>query len=518
MHTREGEWLATGDIAERQATGDLKFLGRKSELIVTAAGVNIHPEDLEGAIEQEPGIAGCAVVPIETPSGPEAFAVIAVRGALRQAAEAVVHANEKLAEFQRVRRWAIWPEPDLPRTSTGKVRRKTVAEWVADTQSPTDGRKPIADAGHAANEDWLLALIAATTGETPSGRGDDLRLSEDLYLDSLARLQLAAALEERLGALPESHALDEVRTLGELRRLIGGEKEQARGSGIENQKQITGEQEIADKTEGSENSNQVREPGIGVTTKVESSGVRALEETSTAKYIYPHWPWWAPVRWIRALFLEAVAQPLVWLLANPLVVGRSSFDTSEPMLVIGNHVTAFDGPLVQYALPGHVRRRMTVAMAGEMLEDYRHFRNPERVPGQNRFMLFGPLAYLLVTALYNVFPLPRGRNFQRSFAHAGEALDGGLNVMVFPEGTRSEAGQLARFRPGIGLLVKQAQVAVLPVAIRGLGELKSRGRGWFRSGKIEVHVGEPLRFTAQQTEAEITVRLHSEVQRLLGES
>jgi long-chain acyl-CoA synthetase len=241
-------------------------------------------------------------------------------------------------------------------------------------------------------------------------------------------------------------------------------------------------------------------------------------EARSAKFIYPRWPWWAPVRWIRAAFLEAVAQPLVWLLANPLVVGCSSFDTSEPMLVIGNHVTAFDGPLVQYALPGHVRRRMTVAMAGEMLEDYRHFRNPERGPGQNRFMLFGPLAYLLVTALYNVFPLPRGRNFQRSFAHAGEALDGGLNVMVFPEGTRSEAGQLARFRPGIGLLVKQAQVAVLPVAIRGLGELKSRGRGWFRSGKIEVHVGEPLRFTAQQTEAEITVRLHSEVQRLLGES
>jgi long-chain acyl-CoA synthetase len=58
---------------------------------------------------------------------------------------------------------------------------------------------------------------------------------------------------------------------------------------------------------------------------------------------------------------------------------------------------------------------------------------------------------------------------------------------------------------------------VLPVAVRGLGELKARGRGWFRSGKIEVHVGEPLRFTAEQTEAEITARLRAEVQRLLGE-
>ncbi len=150
-----------------------------------------------------------------------------------------------------------------------------------------------------------------------------------------------------------------------------------------------------------------------------------------------------------------------------------------------------------------------------MLEDYRHFRNPERGPGQQRFMLLGPAAYFLVTALYNVFPLPRRRDFQRSFQHAGEALDCGYNVLVFPEGTRSAAGELARFRPGIGLLVKESHTAVLPVAIRGLGALKERGRGWFRSGKIEVRVGEPVRFGAEATEATITERLHSEVERLL---
>jgi len=97
--------LATGDIAEKRATGELKFLGRKSEVIVTAAGMNIHPEDLEEAIEQERELPGCAVVPVETASGPEAYAVIAVRGAASRAAAAVAHANERLAEFQRVRRW-----------------------------------------------------------------------------------------------------------------------------------------------------------------------------------------------------------------------------------------------------------------------------------------------------------------------------------------------------------------------------------------------------------------------------
>jgi long-chain acyl-CoA synthetase len=183
------------------------------------------------------------------------------------------------------------------------------------------------------------------------------------------------------------------------------------------------------------------------------------------------------------------------------------------MLIIGNHVTAFDGPLIEYALPGVVRRRTAIAMSGEMLEDFRHFRNPER----KGFLLFGPVAYFLVTGLYNVFPLPRVKDFQRSFAHAGEALDRGMHVMVFPEGTRSAAGELARFRPGIGMLVKQAHAPVLPVAIRGLGALKVRRRGWFRSGTIEMHVGKPLQFTADQSEAEITARLHTEVAALLGE-
>src|SRR6202789_786276 len=55
LHQREDEWLATGDLAEAQATGELKFLGRKSEVIVTASGVNIVPEDLEALFGKQPG-------------------------------------------------------------------------------------------------------------------------------------------------------------------------------------------------------------------------------------------------------------------------------------------------------------------------------------------------------------------------------------------------------------------------------------------------------------------------------
>jgi long-chain acyl-CoA synthetase len=154
-------------------------------------------------------------------------------------------------------------------------------------------------------------------------------------------------------------------------------------------------------------------------------------------------------------------------------------------------------------------------MSGEMLEDYRHWRNPDARPGHSSFFLFGPFAYWLVTECFNVFPLPQLRDFQSSFAHAGKAMDHGYNVLVFPEGTRSAAGQLARFRPGIGLLAKQSGVPVAPVAIRGLGEMKTRQRRWFRSGNLEVRIGEAIQFRPQDSEAAIAARLHDEVEKLL---
>jgi long-chain acyl-CoA synthetase len=214
-------------------------------------------------------------------------------------------------------------------------------------------------------------------------------------------------------------------------------------------------------------------------------------------------------------------RPLVWFLSKPTViesgpVESGQLEPAEPMLIVANHVTSFDGPLVEYALPFSVRHRIAVAMSGEMLEDYRHFRNANRLTIEAHFFFPGPLYYFLVTALFNVFPLPKQRDFQRSFAHAGDALDHGMHVLLFPEGARSESGQLSRFRPGIGMLVKQSSAPVLPVAVRGLGDLKVAGRGWFRSGTVEVCVGKPMRFSPLESEAEITAQLHAAVEELLN--
>src|SRR5581483_11002344 len=122
------------------------------------------------------------------------------------------------------------------------------------------------------------------------------------------------------------------------------------------------------------------------------------------------------------------------------------------------------------------------------LLDYRRGKNQ----GHWFLNLVAPIAYLLITALYNVFPLPQFTGFRRSFQHAGKAMDHGYSVLVFPEGRRSDDGKPQPFKSGAGLLWKKLGSPALPVRIEGLGELKVRRGRWFRSGTITVHVGDVI--------------------------
>ncbi len=228
IRTQDSPWLSTGDIAETAPTGELRFLGRKSEVIVTSAGLNLHPEDLEAALLDQEFIHAAAVVPFTTPAGTEPFAVLAFRGTRAQADAAVQAANARLPAFQHIRRFALWPAPDLPRTASGKVRRRDVSAWLSQQNlSPEFAASPSPAASTApptsSQPDWLLQTIASVTGESapPSPTPDALRLEEDLHLDSLGRVQLATILEQSYGTPGDPNQFDQLRTLGQLRAWLG---------------------------------------------------------------------------------------------------------------------------------------------------------------------------------------------------------------------------------------------------------------------------------------------------------
>lgn len=117
-------------------------------------------------------------------------------------------------------------------------------------------------------------------------------------------------------------------------------------------------------------------------------------------------------------------------------------------------------------------------------------------------------------ALLNLFPLPRLAGFRKSFAYAGEAVDRGYSVLVFPEGRHTEDGKLRPFRSGIGLLVNNLRISVVPMRIDGLFEIKQAGKKFAAPGKIRVRIGKAVEFAGERDAEEIARELQRVVEEL----
>ena len=135
----EDGWFHTGDIGELKENGELSILGRKKEMIVTPEGLNVFPEDVEGVLKQQPGVRDAAVI------GTDRVHAVLILAPGADAAEIVRRANARLADYQRVRSFSIWPQDEFPRTEgTSKLKRLDIAKGtpapapVADLDVPLE--------------------------------------------------------------------------------------------------------------------------------------------------------------------------------------------------------------------------------------------------------------------------------------------------------------------------------------------------------------------------------------------
>ncbi len=446
-------WLATGDLVQQEADGSFRFQGRDKDLIVTAAGLNLYPADLEAALDRQPGVRGSAVVGVDGPQGPEPVAVLLLRAG-SDAAEEVRRANEALGPHQQMRRWLVWPEPDFPRTpATGKVRKALLVDELrrrgsgaAASGAPPPGRGALAE------------VIASVGGELPADRSASL--GEGAKLDSLARVELAAALEERFQVEIDEAALTPTTTVAEVEALMA---ESASGPVV--------------------------------------------------PYPYPAWVQRPPVSWLRPLLRELLLLPVARLLCPVTVVGRERLrGLAPPFLIVANHVAMVDPVVLLCALPRRLRR-LAVAMDGELLRRYRRPSLATTAPER----LGGLPAYAVLVTLLNVFSLPKKTGFRRSFAFAGESVERGYGILVFPEGVRTTNGAMSPFLPGIGLLAEGLRLPVLPAFIRGLFALKATGRRIARPGEVAVLFGDPVVYERGRGAVEITKDLERRVA-ALGEA
>jgi len=390
------------------------------------------------------------VIGRERDGNAEACAVLLMHGADSDPAAAVENANRTLTEYQWIRDWMVWPEPDFPRTPT----QKPVLPVIRATVESAKSTRP-----QTATQDGtaLASLIAQITGRKVQLEPGKQKLEKDLQLSSLDRVELMSAIEERYQVDLNEVQFADVTTVGQLEKLL-----------------TTG-------------------------------------PAGAVAHVYPRWPQHWFITAFRLVIYYLLAWPATYLLAAPRVRGRKHLEGLRgPVLVVSNHVTYLDIAWVLPALPWPFRNRLATAMRGERLAEMRH---PAKGLGLfERFMEH--LRYALVTSLFNVFPLPQRAGFLQSFAFAGDLADRGWNLLVFPEGATSETGEMAAFRSGIGLLAKQLSLPVVPMHLYGLFDLKKEERILTRPGHVRVTIGPPVRFSPEQDAGEITRELERRVREL----
>lgn len=443
-------WYRTGDIGALDASGNLYFKGRKKEVIVTPGGTNVYPGDLEAALLTQPEVKDCVVLGIERGGNAEPCAVVILRNTADL--ESVVRrANESLAEYQRMGMWMEWPQQDFPRTNTQKPKRDIIAETVRARMAQNGS----ANSARVSNP--LGELISRITGRSVTTLRTDISLDSDLGLSSLDRVELLSALEDRYQVDLSETRFASVRTVGDAERILRG------------------------------------------------------ENARTDAYHYPRWVLRWPVTWLRLLAHYLLMRPAIVLLGWPRILGREHLRAvNGPLLVVANHLGDMDPGFILTALPARFRHRLAIATGGEALEV---LRTPD---GDRNWFLraYDRVKWVLGVSLLNLFPLPREAGFRRSFAYAGEAVDRGYSILVFPEGRHTTDGKLQPFRAGIGLLAQNLGIPVLPMRIDGLFEYKQAGKKFAPPWKISVRIGEPIRFSSGTNAATIAEGLQERVRNL----
>lgn len=441
VQTRGGDegWFRTGDVGEMDEQANLYFRGRQKEVIVTSAGVNIYPGDIEVVLDRQPEVKASVVIESESAHGPEPLAVLILRDDQVRPDVVINRANESLGQHQRVMHWILWPGEDFPRTATQKIRKQVVADKVSAALA---GAIP----SLAANTSNPLAeIVGRVSKDLPSKLEPSAKLGTDLKLDSIGRVELLSALEDHYQVEIDEAAFTDATTLAEVEKIV------------------------------------------------REGRLREAED-----FPYPRWQQKWPVSWLRIGLLHSVLFPFICIMGWPKIRGKENLRALRaPIVFICNHVTMVDHALLLFALPWRFRTKMAIAQDGELL---REWRNPPKGTG-----LFSRLRYLLqyfsVVLFFNVFSMPQRSGFRQSFNFAGEMMDRGYNLMIFPEGERTKHGEMNPFRSGSGLLIKELNAEVVPVRIDGLWRLKQARRHFARPGEISVIAGRPVRYS-NQTEPE----------------
>ena len=201
-----------------------------------------------------------------------------------------------------------------------------------------------------------------------------------------------------------------------------------------------------------------------------------------------------------------VLKPLFWLYCRPRVIGRENVPTSGAVLLASNHLSFIDSIVIPLVSPRKVA----------MLAKAEYWRG-RGIKGWGTRTLFSSLG---------AQPVERGthRAAQTALDTALAVLNEGEAFAIYPEGTRSRDGKLARGKTGVAWLALIANCPIVPVAVQGTDRIMPIGSRSLRPHRATISFGKSLHFSELAGQAakgkprrDVTDAVMNEIARLSGQ-
>ncbi|MCA9840321.1 MAG: AMP-binding protein, partial [Trueperaceae bacterium] len=300
----EEGWYKTGDIGFIDKNGFLHLSGRKKDLIVLPSGINVYPEDIEQVLNRHPGVIAAAVVGLK--QGTQAHAALVLRDG-SDMNEITRWANAQLSEHQHIQGATLWPDEDLPRTHTLKVKKHEIIKLIEANGSNVSEtiKSPVVN-----KEPSVLGIIATLTQRPAADIHEHAKIGDDLGLDSLSRLDLLSTIESEFGVFVDEAFIGPSTTITELESFV-------------------------------------------------LAGTKSKEEMQLR-----HWPLRLPICFVRRCLQSLVVFPIFRYYSRPTVIGLEHLkDITLPVLIVANHTSHFDSLAILNSLPPRFRHHTAVAAA-----------------------------------------------------------------------------------------------------------------------------------------------------------
>ena len=180
-----------------------------------------------------------------------------------------------------------------------------------------------------------------------------------------------------------------------------------------------------------------------------------------------------------------------------------------PVIFAANHQSHLDTPVILDALPARWRYRVAPAMAKEFFKA--HF-YPEQF--SRRAYVQNSANYYLASLFFNAFPLPqREVGTRQTLRYIGELIGQGYSILIYPEGRRTDTGEIGRFQPGAAMIAARLEVPVVPVRLEGLERILHQSWKFPQRGRASVTFGAPISLTGHEY-AEMATRIETAVKAL----